>query len=65
MKTKRAKFSWRMLPFAISAPVVAGLVCAPSFGLMFPGWAFASLEALGALALIGAVTTGGDERGLL
>jgi len=47
-------------------PVVAGLVCAPSLGLWFPGWSWAALEALAGLAMVGAFSSAADApRGLL
>ncbi len=55
MKPKRTQISWRFVPFLVSAPLVAALVSAPAFGWSFPEWPAVSLEALGALAVVGAL----------
>jgi hypothetical protein len=60
MKPKR--ISWQAIPFLISAPLVGVLVSAPAFGWSFPEWPAVSLEALGALAMIGALTAQDETR---
>ncbi len=60
MPPKNAAPVWARLLFLALTPVVALLVCAPNLGLVFPDWPAASLEGLGALALIGAFASPAD-----